>query len=273
MINISQLSNNKSISSTMLSPFFIVAIEAGHFRLDGGAMFGVVPKLLWQKKIKPDINNCIPMTMRCLFIHSLKTQKNYLIDCGIGHKLSRVEKICSIDFQHGSLLSSLARINIYPKDISDVILTHLHFDHCGGCTYYQPDGNLRLTFYNATHYVSKNHWETAKYPNEREKVSFLAENLEPLKSSGKLQEIYIGHTFEPGLSVLMVNGHTDGQLLPLIQVGGKTILFCADLFPSKYHIHLAWIMGYDMNASETIKEKKSILYQAASQKMVSIFRA
>ena len=265
MMDLSLVRGNTNISFTFWHPFFIMAVETGNFRLDGGGMFGVVPKVLWEKKIPADNHNRIAMTMRCLFIHSFHTKRNYLIDTGIGNKFSaKTQRIFSIDVKTRSLIKSLSQIGIQSQDITDIILTHLHFDHCGGCTYYDKDGNLELTFPNAIHYVSKNHWETATHPNDREKASFLAENIEPLEQTEKKHEIYIGHVFEPGLSVLMVNGHTEGQLLPLITVDNKRLLFCADLFPTQHHIALPWIMGYDMNAAETIKEKKTILHQFAN---------
>jgi len=251
------------LSSTTLGPFTLYSIETGRFRLDGGAMFGVVPKTLWSRQIEADDKNRIPMAMRCLLITSDNTGKVYLVDDGCGTKFNnKYEKIYSLDHGHSNLIDSLSYHGFKPEDISDLILSHLHFDHCGGTTYYDESGELRHTFPNAAYQVPEKHWETANHPNAREKASFFKENLEPLESSGRLNLVGENHTYEEGLSAIPVNGHTISQQLPKIEADGKTLLFAADLLPTHIHVPLPWVMGYDMYPVQTLDEKERILNKA-----------
>lgn len=246
--------------------FDLYAIETGRFLLDGGAMFGVVPKTLWSRQIPADDKNRIKMAMRSLLIKSQPTGKTYLIDTGSGDKFDeKMSKIYGLDYDHSTLLGSLDNAGIQPEEITDIIFSHLHFDHCGGTTTYNEDGELVEVFPNATYHVNKRHWETATNPNAREKASFFDENLDPIKRSGRLNLIDDHHIFEPGLSVLPVNGHTIGQQLPVIKQEDKTIVFAADLFPAAAHIPLPWIMGYDMEPKVTLAEKKNILEKAVDE--------
>lgn len=276
-----------------LGPFELTAIDAGHFRLDGGAMFGVVPKTLWSKRIPSDELNRIPMMMRCLLVRSEATGRLYLIDNGCGTKFD--EKMSAIyDLPHGlppgedALHKSLADAGVKPEDITDLVFSHLHFDHCGGSTAFKtqgdPDSGLRFVFPNATMHVNARHWETAIQPNKRERASFLKENIEPLRkalSEGRLRLIEDGYEFEPGFDTLIMDGHTIGQQLPRIHgvvnaaeestadgpSDGEvhTLVFAADLIPLHQHVPLPWVMGYDMNPLQTLNEKEQFLHHAASE--------
>jgi glyoxylase-like metal-dependent hydrolase (beta-lactamase superfamily II) len=241
-------------------PFSLYSIETGRFKLDGGAMFGVVPKTLWSKHIKPDEKNRILMAMRCLLIKSETTGRVYLIDNGAGEKFdAKFSDIYGFDDTHSSLGESLKYHGFAPEDITDLIFTHLHFDHCGGTTRFNRDGNLEHVFPNAEYWVVKSHWDTALNPNAREKSSFLRENLVPISESGRLNLIEPGHQYEKGLSAIVVNGHTVGQQLPVVDLGKNKLIFAADLLPSHVHIPLPWIMGYDMYPATTLKEKADFL--------------
>ena len=254
------------LSKTTIGPFNLYSIEAGRFGLDGGAMFGVVPKTLWSRQIEPDDKNRIPMGMRCLLIESEKTGKIYLVDNGSGTKFDeKYESIYALDYEHSDLLSSLDAQGFAPEDITDIIFSHLHFDHCGGTTYYDEHGNLNHQFPNATYHVTEKQLETAQNPNAREKASFFAENIEPIANWNKLNLVGEHHTYEDGLDALPVNGHTLGQQLPRIQAGGTTLVYMADLIPTHVHLPLPWVMGYDMYPVTTLEEKEEYLDQAIDE--------
>jgi len=247
------------LSSTTFGHFELYTIETGRFKLDGGAMFGVVPKTLWSRTIKPDEKNRIPMAMRCLLIKSDITGKLYLIDTGIGTKFNeKMTKIYGVNHEHSSLLNSLAYHNFTPDDVTDIIFSHLHFDHCGGTTYYD-NGEIKHRFPNAIYHVLQKHWETATQPNAREKASFLEPNINPIGDSNRLNLIDEGHDFEEGLTHYIVNGHTLGQQLPIIRSKDETLVFVADLIPTTSHISIPWVMAYDMYPAETLKEKRDFL--------------
>lgn len=255
-----------SLSKTTLGNFELFTIETGDFKLDGGAMFGVVPKPLWSRGIPADEKNRIQMTMRCMLIKSKATGKLYLIDNGLGTKFSdKLKGIYQVDFSKHSMEKSFAEHGFSFEDVTDVIFTHLHFDHCGGTTYLDEHGEAKYTFPNASYHVTKSHWETATNPNAREKASFLPENINPLKETDKLNLVDEGHQFEEGLSTIVVNGHTLGQQLPLIEGDGKKICFVADLLATHVHVPLAWVMGYDMYPAETLKEKEAFLKRAVEE--------
>lgn len=254
-----------SLSKTTLGPFELFTIETGDFRLDGGAMFGVVPKTLWSRDLPADDKNRIPMTMRCLLIRSNNTGKVYLIDNGAGTKFNdKMEDIYQLDQSSKNLENSFAEHGFKFEDVTDIIFTHLHFDHCGGTSFYNDDDELELTFPNATYHVVDSHWENANDPNAREKASFLPENINPIKDSRKLNLVGEGHEYEPGLSAIGVNGHTIGQQLPKIEAEGKTLVFVADLLPTHVHVPLPWVMGYDMYPVQTLSEKDAFLKAAAN---------
>jgi glyoxylase-like metal-dependent hydrolase (beta-lactamase superfamily II) len=255
------------LSKATFGPFNLYTIETGRFRLDGGAMFGVVPKTLWSRKIDADAKNRIPMAMRCLLIESQQTGKLFLIDNGIGTKFNeKMTAIYDVDHQHSNLHSSLRQHGFSVDDITDVIFTHLHFDHCGGTTFYDDNGEVCHTFKNATYHITKKHFEAATNPNVREKASFLPDNIEPLADSDRLHLVEEHHQYEEGLSTLSANGHTLAQQLPKMDANGKTIIFAADLLPTNVHLPLPWVMGYDMRPLDTLREKEAFLEEAIEKK-------
>tara|TARA_B100000686_G_C16806896_1_gene992014 strand:- start:43883 stop:44734 length:852 start_codon:yes stop_codon:yes gene_type:complete len=242
----------------------IYSIETGNFKLDGGAMFGVVPKTIWQKTNPSDSKNRISMAARSLLIEDGK--RLTLIDTGLGNKQD--DKF----FRHYglwgsfSLDSSLKSIGFEREDITDVFLTHLHFDHCGGAVMYNSSGLLVPSFKNAVYWVHKDHWHCANNPNIREKASFIKENIAPLKSSGQLDFI---EKVEPvltntscGFDIILVDGHTEKQMLPVIKYKGQTIVFAGDLIPTSGHIPVPYIMSYDTRPLITLKEKSFFLNKA-----------
>lgn len=251
------------LSSTTIGNFELFTINTGDIKLDGGAMFGVVPKTLWSRGIEPDEMNRISMTMRCLLIKSSQTDKIYLIDNGAGTKFNeKLEKIYGLEYADKNLFNSLEYHGFKPDDITDIIFTHLHFDHCGGTTYFDESGALSFAFPNAKYYINKRHWHTATEPNAREKASFLKENIDPLKTSDSIVLVDDNHEYEAGLSTIMANGHTIGQQLPKIDGDGKTLVFMADLLPTHVHLPLPWVMGYDMYPTQTLLEKEAFMMQA-----------
>jgi glyoxylase-like metal-dependent hydrolase (beta-lactamase superfamily II) len=240
----------------------IYPIETGNFKLDGGAMFGVVPKTIWQKTNPADSNNLIDMGMRCMLIED--GDRLLLIDTGLGAKQS--EKFFGYYHLFGnfSLDSSLAKLGFHREDITDVFLTHLHFDHCGGVIEWNAQKTaLQPAFKNAKFWSNKDHWEWATVPNPREKASFLKENINPIKESGQLNFIQKNTIDQVGFDVLFMDGHTEKQMLPKLNYQGKTLVFMADLLPTIGHIPLPYVMGYDTRPLLTIKEKAAFLNEAA----------
>ena len=239
----------------------IYPIETGNFKLDGGAMFGVVPKSLWQRTNPADANNMIEMSMRCMLVED--GDRLTLVDTGLGSKQS--EKFFSYYYLFGdfSLESSLAKYGFHKDDITDVFLTHLHFDHCGGAIERQND-MLVPAFKKAKFWSNANHWDWAVNPNPREKASFLKENILPMKESGQLNFIADQPLEDVGFDVVFVDGHTEKQMLPKLNYKGKTIVFMADLLPTVGHIPLPYVMGYDTRPLLTLKEKASFLNEAAN---------
>jgi glyoxylase-like metal-dependent hydrolase (beta-lactamase superfamily II) len=246
-------------------------LNTGFFKLDGGAMFGVVPKTLWQKTNPADENNMCSWAMRSLLIED--GNRLILIDTGIGDKQS--EKFFSHYYMYGndSLHGNLAKLGFHANDITDVFLTHLHFDHCGGAVAWNDSKTgYRTVFPNATYWSTENHWQWAMEPNPREKASFLAENILPIQASGQLKFIDRQNDFTanalPGMDVLFVDGHTESMMIPHIQYKGKTIVFMADLLPSTGHIPLPFVMGYDTRPLLTMDEKAKFLQHAAANEFV-----
>lgn len=249
----------------------LYTINTGYFKLDGGAMFGVVPKSIWNKLNPSDENNMCSWALRCLLIDTGK--KRILIDTGMGNKQD--PKFFNHYYLHGddSLESSLAKHGFTKDDITDVFHTHLHFDHCGGSIIREGD-QLVPAFKNATYWSNEQHWKWATEPNDREKASFLKENILPMQQSGRLQfaEVKEGTSlFEEAITLMFVYGHTDAMMLPAIRYKEKTIVFMADLLPSTAHLPLPYIMGYDMFPLTTLKEKKSFLHQALDKDYVLYF--
>ena len=237
-------------------------IETGNFKLDGGAMFGVVPKTIWQKTNPADSNNLIDMSMRCMLIED--GQRLILIDTGLGSKQS--DKFFGYYHLFGnfSLESSLTKLGFHRDDITDIFLTHLHFDHCGGVIEWNSQKNLlQPAFKNAKFWSNDNHWKWASEPNPREKASFLKENINPIRESGQLNFITNNSLEQIGFNVLFMDGHTEKQMLPKLSYKGKTLVFMADLLPTIGHIPLPYVMGYDTRPLLTIKEKAIFLKEAA----------
>jgi len=248
----------------------LYTVESGHFKLDGGAMHGVVPKSMWNKFNPADENNMCSWAMRCLLVET--NGRLILIDTGIGNKQD--EKFFGHYYLHGnhSLDKSLAGYGFTPDDITDVFLTHLHFDHVGGAV--KKEGELLVpAFKNAQYWSNKDHWDWAVHPNDREKASFLKENILPLEQSGQLNFIDVvdGEEWLPDFKIRYAYGHTEAMMLPQLNYKGHTILYAADLLPSQAHIPLPWIMGYDMRPLETLKEKKALLNEAADNNWLIYF--
>tara|TARA_R110001632_G_scaffold8386_7_gene33137 strand:- start:5071 stop:5916 length:846 start_codon:yes stop_codon:yes gene_type:complete len=240
----------------------IYPIETGNFKLDGGAMFGVVPKTIWQRTNPADSKNLISMSMRCLLIED--GNRLILVDTGLGSKQS--DKFFGYYFLFGdsSLDVSLASYGFHRDDITDVFLTHLHFDHCGGSIQWNKDKTgYEPAFKNAKFWSNQEHWNWATNPNPREKASFLKENILPIQESGQLNFVSENPIEQLGFDVLKMDGHTEKQMLPKISYQGKTIVFMADLLPTTGHISLPYVMGYDTRPLLTIKEKEIFLNEAA----------
>ncbi len=248
----------------------LYSINAGYFKLDGGAMFGVVPKSIWSKLNKPDENNLCNWAMRCLLIED--ESRLILIDNGMGDKQD--ERFFSHYYLNGddTLDKSLAKHGFTKDNITDVFLTHLHFDHCGG-SIEKVNDKLLPAFKNAIYWSNEKHWQWATQPNDREKASFLKENILPIKDSGQLKFIDIkeGFSFTKNISIRFVNGHTEAMMLPQISYKDKTIVYMADLLPSAAHIPIAYVMGYDTRPLETLKEKKLFLTEAQQENYILFF--
>ncbi len=248
----------------------LIAINTGNLKLDGGAMFGVVPKVIWSKLYPADENNLCNWSMRCLLVDT--GDKKVLIDTGMGNKQS--EKFFSNYYLNGDddLLTSLKISGYDATDITDVILTHLHFDHAGGAVSWNKEkSGYQTTFPNATYHVSKSHWEWANNPNGREKASFFKENFIPVQENKQLNLIEEDQEIVPGIFLKSFNGHTDGQLIPHIKYGNKTIVYMADLLPSAAHIPLPFVMSYDTRPLITMEEKAIFLKEAAQNNYFLFF--
>jgi glyoxylase-like metal-dependent hydrolase (beta-lactamase superfamily II) len=247
----------------------IYSIEAGNFKLDGGAMFGVVPKTIWSKTNPADANNLIDIAARCMLIEN--GDRLTLIDTGMGNKQS--EKFFGYYSLWGddNLNKSLAKHGFHCDDITDVFMTHLHFDHCGGSVNWNKGKTgYEVAFKNANFWTNGNHWEWATKPNAREKASFLSENILPMQESGQLNFIKqpdsnFEISTELDFGIYYVDGHTEKMMIPHIQYQDKTIVFCADLIPTAGHLPLPYVMGYDTRPLLTMPEKKNFLEAAAEK--------
>ena len=245
----------------------LYTINTGFFKLDGGAMFGVVPKVLWSRTNPSDENNLCNWAMRCLL--AVDGDRVVLIDNGIGDKQDA--KFFSLYYLHGddSLQKSLHRLGVNFNQVTDNFLTHLHFDHCGGGIRYGSHGQYEMTFPRATYWSNSEHWQWATVPNPREKASFLTENILPMQDLGHLKFLDLSQkSLFPGFDFITVDGHTDKQMLPKIQYKGKTVVFVADLLPSVGHIPLPYVMGYDTRPLLTMTEKQAFLEEAAREEYV-----
>jgi len=250
-------------------------IDSGNFKLDGGAMFGVVPKSLWSRSCPADENNMCSWAMRCLLIED--GDRLILVDTGIGNKQS--DKFFGYFYLFGddTLKGSIEKAGFSVEDITDVFLTHLHFDHCGGAIVRDSStGTLKPAFPNAKYWSNEDHWQWAVNPNPREKASFLKENILPIQESGQLNFVksdgssWARNVF-PNIDVFFVNGHTEQQMLPVINYNGQTLIYAADLLPSAHHIPLPYVMGYDVRPLNTLKEKEEIYDFALEKRAVFIF--
>jgi glyoxylase-like metal-dependent hydrolase (beta-lactamase superfamily II) len=269
---------NVERTSLKIGPYDIYPVPTGIFGLDGGAMFGTVPRTLWEKSNPPDDKNRIAMEARALLLRS--ADRNILIDTGNGsdfvakhgEKLgAKFAEIYAIDESGPSLKKSLQNIGLTFDDITDVILTHLHFDHAGGATR-ESAGKIIPTFPNATYYVQSTNLDTAQNPHIRERASYLPANFQPLIEAGKLNLLKgdVENLF-PGVSVMVSNGHTQGEQIVKVSDGKTHLVYCADLIPTSSHVRLAWIMGYDLEPKTLIAEKSKILNAAADENWYLFF--
>lgn len=250
----------------------VKSIHTGYLKLDGGAMFGVVPKRMWEKMNPPDAQNMCAWAMRALLVES--GNRKILIDTGIGNKQD--EKFRAHFEPHGpeTLFGSLAAAGLRREDITDVFLTHLHFDHCGGALWRNETTNeTELSFPNAVYWSNERHYQWASQPNEREKASFLPENILPLQEKGRLQFLPVRQNLEflPGFRVRFYYGHTEAMMAPLIQSQHGPVFYCADTIPSRWHVGMPYIMAYDVRPLLTLKEKAQILRDAVRHKHILMF--
>ncbi|MBI5214442.1 MAG: MBL fold metallo-hydrolase [Ignavibacteriae bacterium] len=253
----------------MIGNYELYQIETGRFALDGGAMFGIIPKPLWSKTNPPDERNRITLAARALLL--IGNGRKILIDNGNGSKFTEKQvDIYRLDMTQFELNKSLQEIGLTADDITDVILTHLHFDHAGGSTV-KENGVLRPTFRNAKYYVQKAHWEQAMNPTERDKGSFMYDDFMPLKEHGVLEFVDGEVELFPNIQMVVVNGHTAAQQLPKISDGNSTLLHCCDLFPTTAHVPLPYIMAYDLRPLVTLEERKKILKQATEEHWLLFF--
>ena len=250
----------------------ISVINTGFFKLDGGSMFGIVPKRMWGKLNPPDENNLCTWAMRCLLIET--QDRKILIDTGMGDKQDDKFKSHFEPFGDDNLLQSLENQGVKVEDITDVFLTHLHFDHCGGAVSHSPSNTegvassvLKPTFPNAIYWSNQKHWDWAMKPNAREAASFLKENFVSLQEHGVLKMIEVRDNIEfiENIQILFTHGHTEAMMMLKITIGDKTLLYCADTLPSKWHIGLPYIMAYDVRPLESLKEKTWLLEAAATE--------
>ena len=236
----------------------VKVLETGNFWLDGGAMMGSVPKVLWDKTNPSDSKNSIKLALRCLLLDN--GVDKVLIESGMGSKVdSKFSKMFNISQSKDPLSDTLSNYNYINKNITHVVLTHLHFDHAGGLTKINSSGDYVPVFSNAKHYISEDNWNAGMNPSPRDRASYLQENYAPIYDAGLVELVPNNYEILPGISTYTVNGHTTGQQLIKVESGGETLVFCSDLIPLESHLKLPWIMGYDLNADLTLKEKTVFL--------------
>ncbi len=247
-----------------VGPYELEALETGRFGLDGGAMFGVVPRVLWEKSNPPDSKNRIEMALRCLLIRG--NGRVILVDSGIGEKWNdKTRAMYAIDHSRYQLDRALQEKGLSRKDVTDVIITHLHFDHVGGTTSYDGKGGVELTFPNAKCYIQKANLGHAHAPTEKDRASFIGETIEPLEKSGRLVAVEGNFEFAPGVTAWVTEGHTPGQQLVKVTDGKTTVLCCGDTIPTASHVPIPWVMAYDLFPLTTMAEKKEILSLAVKE--------
>ncbi len=249
-----------------IGPYEIHSIETGKFALDGGAMFGIVPWVFWSKTNPPDARQRIDLAARCWLIRG--NGKTILVDDGNGSKWpDKLKDIYNLRNEDGDLFSSLRSFGVVPNDVTDVILTHLHFDHAGGSTL-RVDGAVVPAFPRAKYYVQKKHWELALQPTDKDRGSFMPEDFMPLMEHGVLEFVEGEFEMFPGIELIVCNGHTSAQQLPKITDGKTTMLFCCDLIPTASHVPFPYIMGYDVRPLVTLEEKKRLLPRACEEEWI-----
>ena len=241
----------------------------GRFKLDGGAMFGVVPKVMWEKKHPADEFNRIDLDLRCLLVDH--GDRRILVDNGMGDRWDAKKiGVFGLVRRPNQLVAELAEAGITTDSITDVILTHLHFDHAGG-TFREADGQLEPVFAKARHWVQKRHWEWAGNPSERDRASFRRDDFSGLKADGLLELVDGNQEIMPGVRVTVINGHTPGQQMVEFHTGEKVVVYCGDLLPFQSQVHVPWIMGFDLNPLLTVTEKKQFLTRAVEDDYILIF--
>jgi glyoxylase-like metal-dependent hydrolase (beta-lactamase superfamily II) len=255
-----------------LGRYELHAVRDGTFSLDGGAMFGVVPRPLWERKIAPDARNRIPLAARCLLAVDRDARRVILVDDGMGDKwdAKRVE-IYGIDKSGGDLAQGLRRLGFAPEDVTDVVLTHLHFDHAGGTTRRGPGGETTLAFPRAVHHLQRRNWQWAHGPTEKDTGSFLAENFGPLQHSNQLHLVDGSAELFPDVELIVSEGHTVGQQLPRFHDGATHLTFCGDVIPTSAHLKPSWVMAYDLHPLTTIEEKKVLVAEALEDDGILFF--
>jgi glyoxylase-like metal-dependent hydrolase (beta-lactamase superfamily II) len=252
-----------------IGAYEIHAIETGRFALDGGAMFGVVPRPLWEKTNPPDENNRITLAARALLL--IGAGRTILVDVGNGTKYNeKLTGIYKFDTSEFDIVRSLRAHNVTPAEVTDVILTHLHFDHAGGSTV-RENGELKVAFPRAKFYVQKDHWNAANAPTERDRASFFEDDFVPLHQQGVLEFTDGEGEVLPGIHVRILHGHTTALQCPVISDGTTTLFYCADLMPTASHVPLPWIMAYDLRPLVTLDEKRRILSQAVEEDWILFF--
>jgi glyoxylase-like metal-dependent hydrolase (beta-lactamase superfamily II) len=252
-----------------IGPYTIDPVETGRFALDGGAMFGVVPKPLWSRTNPPDDRNRITLAARALLLRDGK--KTILVDNGNGSKFTdKLRDIYRLDTASSDIGTSLSALGVSPGDVTDVVLTHLHFDHAGGSTVV-VNGRVVPAFPNAKYYVQKAHWEQAMNPTPKDRASFFPDDYLPLREAGVLEFTDGEGELFPGVRLLVTNGHTAAQQLPLITDGRTTLLYCCDLFPTTAHIPLPYVMAYDLRPLTTLEEKGKVLERAEAGRWILFF--
>jgi glyoxylase-like metal-dependent hydrolase (beta-lactamase superfamily II) len=248
------------------------AVRDGTFALDGGAMFGIVPRPLWEKRIAPDARNRIPLAARCLLAVDREARRVILVDDGMGDKWpAKWIDLYGIDKSGGDLLGALRRLGFGPEDVTDVVLTHLHFDHAGGTTRLGPGGASALVFPRAIHHVQRRAWQWAHGPAEKDAGSFLAESFAPLEHSNLLHLVEGSAELFPDVELIVSDGHTVGQQLPRFHDGATHLTFCGDVIPTAAHLKPSWVMAYDINPLTTIEEKKVLVAEALEDDGVLFF--
>lgn len=253
-----------------IGPYTLHTLELGSFALDGGAMFGIVPKVLWERANPGDEQNRIDMRTRCLLIRDEKNRRNILVDCGLGDKDSEKFKSMykvapyALDFE-------LQKHQLTPDQITDVIATHFHFDHMGGLTKFDKEGKLTSRFPNAKIWAQKRNWQHAWKPNDKDKASYLQDNFSIYDKDSRLQLVDGAEEILPGITLKITQGHTISMQHPVISDGTTSLMYCADIIPMSAHVRIAWVMGYDCFPLTTIEEKKAILKECAEKETVIFF--